>query len=744
MSFHSKRSWLSIGAATLFAACSSNTVSNNDGGNPDSGPVTDGGNGDGGLTSDGGSPPGAPVLSFTTSQGGVSLTWTLAGANGDERFTVLRSDQSAPFAKVTGATAVTADAYVDKISSALPGMPHIYEVTATNGNGTGHASNTIEVLQAPGDVVGGGSDTRVLLHWGALQNAISYDVYKTAQADGGGTSTKIGSATQAEFVDNGSIAPITTGQSYGYQLIAKAIDGGQPSTGSNFIAVQALGIDLSNVVTHVSDLDGGVAEPDHPGAAIYALQLDAGTFGVVNQFTTSTAAVFPGIPNQPWHFAYGDITFLTLTSARTLDVGSVQAGRFDQAVPTNLPSETTMTYALTALDAWTVIDGGPSDTLQSVSVGAGNFVNGVENALDNDAGIFPGAITFAGKESIGGPKTFADQLGDYYLVDATKGDQYYLTQLHDKTSATGAHPYRAVTKAYSSTTLHMTDGSDSSIAGAMLAVTPVAVPDLKFNNSAFLAQKAAINPAATSAGQTVTLFAEKDFATYGHYMTPPSLLTASLDGSATGDVDLGAVLYGNPFPASWQTGVQIESTFKLAYHLPGETKPAIFSSVSRSILPLESVDLSSIGPSLQPVTNLQIAGKDGFTDQVNVGASPTISWTAPAGGQAPNDYLVSIYELSLDGSATTIGYALSPELQDLVITTTATSYKIPAVFLTAATATATHWYFVTVDAVYNKQGATALDLDVSPLRYGNTFLEIETVSNKFTSGPGTAPPSSYR
>jgi hypothetical protein len=744
MSFHSKRTWLSIGAATLFAACSSNTVSNNDGGNPDSGPSTDGGNGDGGLTGDGGSPPGAPVLSFTTSQGGVSLTWTLAGASGDERFTVLRSDQSAPFVKVTGTTQVTADAYLDKISSALPGAAHVYEVTATNGNGTGPASNTIEVLQAPGDVSGGGSDTRVLLHWSAVQNATSYDVYKTAQADGGGTATKIGSATQAEFVDNGSIAPITTGESYGYQVIAKAIDGGQPSTGSNFIAVRALGIDLSNVVTHVSDLDGGVAVPEYPGAAIYALQLDAGTFGVVNQFTTSTAAVFPGIPNQPWHFAYGDITFLTLTSARTLDVGSVQAGRADQTVPTNLPSETTMTYALTALDPWTVIDGGPSDTLQSVSVGAGNFVNGLENALDGDGGITAGAITFAGKESIGGTKTFADQTGDYYLVDSTKGDQYYLTQLHEKTSGAGAHPYRAVTKAYSSTTLHMTDGSDSSIAGAMLAVAPVAVPDLKFNNTAFLAQKAAINPAATNGGQTVTLFAEKDFATYGHYMTPPSLLTASLDGSATGDVDLGAVLYGNPFPASWQTGAQIESTFKVPYHLPGDTKPASFSSVSRSILPIASVDLTSIGPSLQPVTNLQIAGKDAFTDQVNVGASPTISWTAPAGGQAPNDYLVSIYELSLDGTATTIGYILSPELQDLVITTTATSYKIPSAFLTAETAMATHWYFVTVTAVYNKLGATALDLAVSPLRYGDTFLETETVSNKFTTGPGTAPPSSYR
>ena len=320
----------SLSLAALLAACGSTSTSSDAGSDAggDAGPHNGGDAGtDAGLPGDGGAPPGAPILSFTTSASGVQLTWTLPGAFGGELFAVYRSDQGGPFTAVAGATGVSADDYSDGIASAQPGAGHAYYVTARNGNGTGPASNTVDVQQAPGDLVAGGSDTRVLLVWSAVGNATSYDVYRTT--GDAGTATLVGNSTQAEYIDNGSTAAITTGTTYQYQLIAHAIDGGQPSTGSNIVTAKALGIDVSINVTHVSDVvDGGVTVANTV-SPLYAGPLaitDAGTAHEILAFSTSTAAVMPGVPNGTYEIGLpipgtepGNYIYLASTTARSID-----------------------------------------------------------------------------------------------------------------------------------------------------------------------------------------------------------------------------------------------------------------------------------------------------------------------------------------------------------------------------------------------------------------------------------------
>ncbi len=737
----SMRSSILLGAALIFAACSSTSNNTTDAGNedagthdagsPDAGPP---GNPDGGqiLHGDGGSAPAAPQLSFTTDSGGVQLTWT-GGASGT-LYTLTRSDDAAQFTTVAGASEITATSYSDTTAHALPGQIHAYQVVAIDGNGA-TPSNIVEVLAAPGNVVAAGSDTTVILLWSAGANASQYDVYKVA-ADGGGAAL-LGHAANGEYVDTGAI---DAGGSYSYQVIAENADGGQPSTGSNIATTTALGLDVTDQVTHVTDVDAGtVAENGSLRAA--ALLPDGGGFNEFDSISSSSATVVPGVPAGASYIFSSDFTYFVASSARSLDWSSTTTGRTDAKYPNSLTSQTAIAYDLTGLSAWTVSDAGVGDELVTVSAGAGNELTGVEDHLI-DGGIAAAATSFIGLESIDG------NAGDWHLVDSTEGDILYMMQLHQETSTTGK-AYRSVTNGGSFNNVTMTDGSITALTAALpLLATPTAIADLKIKTSSFLAQKTAVNPSATSAGQDLTIYAQKGFSTYGYYGFPVPLLEAKVDGSATADVDFGAVVYSDPLPASWELFAYATYGFNMSFDLTGDTAPGTFDAVSGFYAPASGFDFAGgVAPTMAPMTNLEIAGKNGFADQVSVGTSPTISWTAPAmSGHIV--YFVSLYELSLndDGSVALGNSTYAPPqypLQDETFYTTSTSFTIPAGLLTKDD-THSHWYFITVDAQITELNGTAVDQTVTPNRGGTTYMDVEIVSNKFTPGTGVKPPSTYR
>ncbi len=756
---------------TLLAACGSNsTTSPGSDGGSDAGPGNDAG-----PAGDGGSAPGAPILSFTTSTAGVALTWTLPGAYGDERFTVLRSDESAPFAQVTGATSLHADAYNDLINSALPGSIHAYEVTATNGNGTGRASNIVTVQQAPGDVFAGGSDTRVLLAWGALATAASYDVYRVPAAGSSGTPTKVGNTQEAEYIDDGSTAALTKGTTYHYQVVALAPDGGQPSTGSNIATTVALGLDVSAIATHVNDTNTAQTAPFNANLMLAALAIDGGTVEHYQSFSTSTATVVTGVPTGTYYFTtqpvgpyfltniftdnagsvyYFANSYFEVATSRSLDLSNATAGRADAVTATNLQSQAAMGFALTGLDAWSNSDGGaaaaPNDTFISLSQGAGNYLAGLEFDLDGyqgDAGVDTGGTAFNGVESIAG------LFGDNKLIDSSKGDLYYLYQLHAEKSDAGAGvgvEYQTATKAISRSTIDMIDGgSPSAISGSMSATTSTKITGMVVKNSAFAAQHAAINPAATLADVSIEIAAAKDFTTYGYYGTPAPLFNAKIDASSGTDLNFGSFSFGNPFPASWEPLVYVTYGFNVDITMATDAGPAVpltFSAVSGFFAPVDGFNWASgIAPALSPMTAVKINGADAFTDQLNVTTSPTISWTAAASGPTVTNYFVNLWELSVDsGGATAVGnffFGAAPLAQ---FTTNATSLKIPAGLLQAETSAESHWYFATIDAEVMKDGSGAVvDQTLTPYKQGVNYGDIEVVTNKFCTGPGVSIPTSF-
>jgi len=735
----------SICAAMLAAGCSSNNAVT-DGGPDDAGP-RDGGSGDAGPR-DGGSActpsgsasavPGAAVLAYTADLTGVHLTWSLAGATGNERYEVLRSDEAAPFHELASATCLSAAAFNDLLASALPGVEHSYEVIAINSQGAGEPSNLVTVLQAPGDVIAGASDTRVLLTWSSIANVASYDVYRVPNADAGsGSATKLGNTLTAEYVDDGSISPITTGNSYSYQVVSLPLDGGLSSTGSNIVETQAIGLDVAANATYVSDLNATPTLPYNPSIQSGAFIFDGGSYTSYASFSTSDQTVISGVPAGKLYYLLPNPSASTLAfygnTARALDLSYTAAGRSDVQAVTDVGSESAMSYALTNLTPWIATDAGPTDALMSVSLGADNFLSDVENDLDSSltsglSAIDAGATTFTGIESINGVYS------DYHLVDSTQGDVYYLYQLHAQSSDAG-NAYLAADKVYINDGIDMIDGGVTSISGGMDGGFPAtSVSTMLLNGSAFAAQQSGVNPAATNANIEVSVLAEKDFQSYGWFTTSMPLFDATV-ANAGADIALGTVSWRDPFPASWDTIVNVIYGFNVDLAVPTASHAATFQALSQFYRPANGFDWSTgFAPTVQPVTDVKINGNDAFTDQHNTTVAPTISWSAPATGPTPNNYFVGIYQLAIDQNGTTTYSFLGNMF------TSGTSVTLPGALLTQDTATKSYWFFVTIDAELLKNGSATVDQTTTPFQQAVTYDDVEVVTAKFSTGPGTAPP----
>ena len=68
----------------------------------------------------------------------------------------------------------------------------------------------------------------------------------------------------------------------------------------------------------------------------------------------------------------------------------------------------------------------------------------------------------------------------------------------------------------------------------------------------------------------------------------------------------------------------------------------------------ENVPASPMVPRLSPARAPTLNGQDAFGNLTGVGLTPRLAWSAPAAGQ-PTHYLVRVFELYVDGSATRQG-----------------------------------------------------------------------------------------
>jgi cysteine-rich repeat protein len=134
------------------------------------------------------------------------------------------------------------------------------------------------------------------------------------------------------------------------------------------------------------------------------------------------------------------------------------------------------------------------------------------------------------------------------------------------------------------------------------------------------------------------------------------------------------VMYGDPYPTSWTRHLEVGYARVRWFQLPGTTTPRYIAGYIGKTLPYTS-GFPQLSPSVVPPANVKIAGKLAAAGGVvaHDGVTPTtLAWNAVAGAET---YVVVMYRVYVNGSATRTQPAAS-------FTTTATSMLIPADALT--------------------------------------------------------------
>lgn len=683
------------------AACSSNSGSKNN----DAGAGTDAGN-DGGTHPDGGTAglPTAPVLSATTTLTTITLTWTTSDTSAETYSLVRSTDEGSTFTAVASAPGLSALTFTD--TAVRPGLEYRYRVAATNPAGAGPGSNVVIVLQASSDLSTAGTDRRILLTWGQVQHANSYDVYRVPSS---GAPTLLGNTAKGEYADT----TVTPGTTYSYQIICKAA-GYVSSIGSDVATGAALGIEITGTLTYVGETTtatyAALGQFGLLGLEAHVALADGGT-KIYGSVATTDNLIIPDVPEGPYAITVSGYKIFSITSARSLDYSGGYMGRFDTV--DSRDDNTRLDYDLTGLVPWVQADAGvgASDSVESISQGAGNFVSDLELAIP--APPDAGSTVFAGDE------VTTDEGGDGFLVDSSKGDVLYLWQLHPTASGNG-QTFLTAQRTFADTRLTMVAAADNPVDGGMSTPAATTIPDLKIARAAWSARVATTNPAAVDKGSSLYIDVERKYDTYGFYGSSGDALI--YDGPAgTTDLDLGSVAWQSPVSASaaWDTFVFFMANQTVHFAVGTGSTDFTTSSIITEPIGAGFDWTTALAPTLSQPRAPLVNGQNAFADQASVADANgvvTLSWAAPATG-TPDFYFVTVYELDAGGQVKKL------ENFDSKSTTLAlTSELLPD----------SVYYFATIDAVQQRRAGAPLDPTVRPIDVGSTYISSEIVTNKFS------------
>jgi hypothetical protein len=408
----------------------------------------------------------------------------------------------------------------------------------------------------------------------------------------------------------------------------------------------------------------------------------AGGYNVVTG-TGTTAGTF-SIANVPYGYY-----LLRLGSRYLWTKNTVVNADYDSGVRSTealAGANTTLTFDLRHLNPWQ-----SNDLLEFINTSTGAFglLTGTE-----------GETTFTGTY----PYT-------NYLSDASQGDMTYLLQL--ATQEVGGYPFDSVARFFQ-IPLTQLDGVDTTITEWMLPVSQSRAFRANIAGADLAAQALAANPGANLTFTVVALDPYPGSLAKGAIVSTPDLVGYDLNSDVTPltvNADLGDVMYGNPFPRSFDLFVIYSYQAQTNYLLPGTTQSGAITTYAYGYTPAMPTATKPIAPMIGTVSNPSVNGGDFFADHSGVGFSPTLTWAPPQVGKA-NLYIVRIYDLISDAGATVP--SLIANLQ-----TQGTSIRIPANVMLAG-----QTYVFQITPEYRP----GVNVAANPYRFGSTRAFADVLS----------------
>lgn len=366
-----------------------------------------------------------------------------------------------------------------------------------------------------------------------------------------------------------------------------------------------------------------------------------------------------GVPEGNYQLQLGASRFYVM-SASVLDMGDDAWGRPDRLPVTLDP--TNLMLNLSNLAPWQSEASIPMQwfddmTETTAPIQAGDFTSG--SPVGGDTALSSATLNL---------KTFASWGDPVFLVDTTKGDHPYLSQMVSRSLPASTLTYQTPSRSFQPSPLTQVDGGTSALTGAFTTVPLSNTFPYFLKGSDFSALKTAVHPLAESLYSEFVMGVNPAGA-LGKITTTPDVIMMDTTSLGDADLNLGNLTFANPYPASWPLLWVQSYGFGVTYGLPGVSSQIMngYLFVTSASMPSAEAPIRAV---LAPVQGVQVSGQPLTAPVAGVGLTPTITWLAPAIGTSTHS-LVYVYRLFKNGSS------LAAFEQVGEWTTTGTSIQIP-------------------------------------------------------------------
>lgn len=620
-----------------------------------------------GSSSSGSAPTATTASSVSISTGtasasvisGQSTTFSATVANATNTGVAWSIQEGASGGTITAAGVYTAPT--------TPGTYHVIAAATQDPSKT--ATITVTVLAAPNPVFTSTAPTAAVQGTAYAYNLTATDPANTAIAFSLTSSPAGASIAGNTLTWTPTAAQSRTSNSFA--ITATTAAGGRAT--QTFTVTPAGTVLGTKINTTISDAGEGSMPVDLSAAPIIAYIPDG-----TGNFTTLTGAGdssgnfhVDGVPAGSYLLKVG--SDYLWTSKTVTDFGKYVGGRPD--ITTATSSSTSLQLSLTNASPWD-----PADYVEWYSTNT----NGIYVLTFNPG---TGSTTYSGSTSWRGRP----------LVDASKGDQVYISQLHSMASSVAPYTLNTLTRLSGPLSLTFTDGATNTVTDSFNDVGTGSSVRLNVQGSAFAAIGAAANPKAYIDSNNISLTGQPNATKYGWLGGVEYVTYIGDQGNITTDIDFGDVAFGNPFP-TWNQVVDYSIGVWMDYKVPGSSSMTTTAfdilSTTTATLPTASAPLK---PLIGQVGSPLINGADFFSDQTGIGLTPTLTWIPPSLG-TPTGYRVVVSMLQpTQAFATTMG----------VLYTTDTSLTLPPGLLLSG-----RYYCIRITALYRE----GIDMTVSPNR----------------------------
>ncbi len=473
-------------------------------------------------------------------------------------------------------------------------------------------------------------------------------------------------------------------------------DAGSGGGGANLMGQDFLYL-INNGVTSTQ-------KPDLSSARVEAL---GPSFAYMGTGSANGLFTIPGVPDEDVLVAVGGSGengfFVQVAPGQSLDLSQYAVGRSNIAAA---PTGTDLTLQASGMTAWQA-----GDDIELCSPGAGLFFGDLVDFSEPTPNVGDTAlnVTFDYGGVAQGLEAGAVGRQTVGLIDSTQGDSLFVTHLVSQPVNGDLTALTVVKESYALTNLQMVASSTTNLAAGVFSTRGTSA-SISFNypSAAFAQVRAAANPSAALVAGSDVAFVDSlaQGSSTGGFLGGPDLLLASFSSSST-DVSV-STSYVNPFPSNWPLIIGARENLSVAYS-PTQGGPDT-ETVTAGIdveIPFDGTDVPSLAPPITPVSAVTLNGAAFSSNQLGVGLTPTLAWTAPTGSGSVDAYSITLMQFAFASGASG-----TPAVASIFnLPGTATSLQIPSGILQHGTA-----YMVIISAT-SSPGYSVLAPNNGPLKW---------------------------